>query len=98
MKKAVMILSFFMAFDALADDCPQNAVRCGTTEDGLTWSISNMKDENGNDVTLYGGAIAQELSIQGTGDMKAYEREGEGIAPWKNPDHSGEAFHRDYHT
>ena len=89
MKKAIFIFSICFIFNAYADECAEDVVRCGTTKDGFTWTISNIKDENNNDVILPSGKIAQELSIQGTGDMKDYTRNGEGIAPWKNPDHPG---------
>jgi len=79
----VLLMGMVLSSNVLADECPKGVVRCGTTEDGLSWSISNIKDENGNDVILSNGEIAQELSIQGTGDMQNYAAKGEGIAPWR---------------
>ena len=89
MRKWAFTLGLVLSLNANADSCPDGVVKCGTTDDGFTWTISNIKDENNNDVILPSGKIAQELSIQGTGDMKDYTRNGEGIAPWKNPDHPG---------
>ena len=89
MKKWAFILGLVLSLNANADSCPDGVERCGTTDDGFTWTISNIKDENNNDVILQSGEIAQELNIQGTGDMQDYTRKGEGIAPWKNSDHPG---------
>ncbi len=85
----LMAATALWTVNAWAIDCLDGVERCGTTEDGLTWSISNIKDENGDNVVLPNGEIAQELKIEGTGDMQSYTRKGEGIAPWKNPDHPG---------
>ena len=89
MRKWAVTLGLVLSLNANADSCPDGVERCGTTEDGFTWTISNIKDENNNDVLLPNGQVAQELNIQGTGDMQDYTRKGEGIAPWKNPDHPG---------
>ncbi len=86
MKKWFFVLSVVLlaSFDVYADSCPDGVVRCGTTDDGFTWTISNIKDENNNDVILPSGEIAQELNIQGTGDMKDYDYN-DNRAPWKDP-------------
>ena len=86
MKKCLLSLVLFEALmlfgtKVLADDCPEGVVRCGVTEDGLSWAISNIKDENGQDT--------QQLTISGTGDMQEYSRTGENIAPWKDPNFVG---------
>lgn len=87
MKKAIFIFSICFIFNAYANECAEDVVRCGTTDDGLSWEISNIKDENGQYVRLSSGEIAQQLSITGTGNMQDYSRHGEGIAPWKDPNY-----------
>ncbi len=85
MRKWVFTLGLVLSLNANADSCPDGVVRCGTTDDGFTWTISNIKDENNNDVILPSGEIAQELSIQGTGDMKDYASSAalNNCPPWK---------------
>jgi len=90
MKKYLLSLVLFEALmlfgtKVLADDCPEGVVRCGVTEDGLSWQISNIKDENDMPVTLSDGQPAQQLTITGTEAMQEYSRRGENIAPWKDP-------------
>ena len=63
MKKIVLVASIFFTYNVYADSCPDGVVRCGTTDDGFTWTISNIKDENNNDVILPNGQIAQELNM-----------------------------------
>ena len=72
----VFMTTMLFSVHAFADDCPEGVVRCGTTDDGLSWEISNIKDENGNDT--------QQLTITGTGAMKDYSRTGETRAPWRD--------------
>ena len=71
-----LISTMLFSVHAFADDCPEGVVRCGATDDGLSWEISNIKDENGNDT--------QQLTITGTGAMKDYTRSGDTRAPWKD--------------
>ncbi len=76
MRKYVLILAIMASVNANADECPEGIVRCGTTDDGLSWEISNIKDEKGNK--------SQQLTITGKGAMKDYDRHGDGQAPWKD--------------
>ena len=78
MKKWFFILGIILhliANEANAQNCSDGIVACGTTDDGFTWSVSNIVDKNGN--------TTQELRIEGVGDMQDYERHGDNMSPWK---------------
>ncbi len=78
MKKWFFILGIILhliANEANAQNCSDGIVACGTTDDGFTWSVSNIVDKNGN--------TTQELRIEGVGDMQDYERDGDNMSPWK---------------
>ena len=76
MKKIAFIFCTCLIFNAYADDCPDGVLSCGVTDDGLSWEISEVTDENNHTI--------KQLTITGTGAMKDYTRRGETRAPWRD--------------
>ena len=77
----VFMTTMLFSINVMADECREGVISCGATDDGLSWEISSIKDENGNDT--------KQLTITGTGAMKDYTRSGDTRAPWKDYSSNG---------